>query len=451
MQIKDIDWFQTAEPNDPQLPRRIAAALKSIAKQSTITEQQGNLNPAGQPDPPPNIQGLTVTAQNGHFQFAIQDANPNLRRGVSYFIEHSGYPDFRDSHAIKVGDPRNHNEFLGNATRYFRAASAYDSSPPSRWVYFGSPNPIAVTGGGAVGPPAFLPSHGSGTGAPAQGLAGPGPVPVRTAKSGVAWTGQRAGGPPGILGTGLMVTPSGSGLSSGGGGGGGTPVLTESGIAPCEWLMSVVGTNTITAMTAVPYASLAAGFVVRFLPVAVNTGPATLNVNSTGAKTITKNGANMLVGGELQIGHAYLLEYDSAVWQIIGASFPISATVLASDTLGAPSVAPLADTKIWIGQGSGLPVAQAVTGDATLADTGVLTLDTVNADVGTFGDDTHTVTITVNGKGLITAISINGVTITGAQVIAALGYTPAVAGGSALFSLTAPVGGGPVTGTITQV
>jgi|SRR6185312_3147618 len=37
------------------------------------------------------------------------------------------------------------------------------------------------------------------------------------------------------------------------------------------------------------------------------------------------------------------------------------------------------------------------------------TLATVNPDVGTFGDSTHTITATVNGKGLITAVSVNAI------------------------------------------
>lgn len=192
MQIPNLEYFRNAKADDPQFPRRLAETLKALQDGTNITEKQGNLNPAGQPDPPPDIQGLKVKAENGHFQFAIQDANPNLRRGVSYFIEHSAFPDFRDSHTIKIGEARNHNEFFGNATRYFRAASAYGSSPPSRWAYHGSAtSPTAVNGGGSVGAPPFLASHGSGTGAPGQGMSGPGPVPERTAASGVSWTGTK--------------------------------------------------------------------------------------------------------------------------------------------------------------------------------------------------------------------------------------------------------------------
>jgi hypothetical protein len=82
---------------------------------------------------------------------------------------------------------------------------------------------------------------------------------------------------------------------------------------------------------------------------------------------------------------------------------PAGATVLGTDTYGSLIPAPLADSEIWVGNGSSLPAAVAVSGDATLADTGALTLKTVNSNVGTYGDSTHVAQVAVNGKGLVTA------------------------------------------------
>lgn len=90
-----------------------------------------------------------------------------------------------------------------------------------------------------------------------------------------------------------------------------------------------------------------------------------------------------------------------------------SAAVLASDANYQIVPAALTDTHVWIGNGSNLPADTAISGDATLADTGVLTLATVNASPGTYGDATHVAQVTVNGKGLDTAVSsvlISGVT-----------------------------------------
>jgi hypothetical protein len=93
-----------------------------------------------------------------------------------------------------------------------------------------------------------------------------------------------------------------------------------------------------------------------------------------------------------------ILAFRQAVQSLV---VPISATVLGSNVDGQLIAAALADTEIWIGSAGGLPVAQSLSGDATLADTGVLTLDTVNPDVGSFTN----ADITVNAKGLVTAAS----------------------------------------------
>lgn len=53
---------------------------------------------------------------------------------------------------------------------------------------------------------------------------------------------------------------------------------------------------------------------------------------------------------------------------------------------------------------------KSVSGDATLASTGALTLATVNSNVGSFGSATVAPTVTVNGKGLVTAVSTHTIT-----------------------------------------
>jgi len=53
---------------------------------------------------------------------------------------------------------------------------------------------------------------------------------------------------------------------------------------------------------------------------------------------------------------------------------------------------------------------KSVSGDATLADTGALTLATVNSNVGSFGSATAAPAVTVNAKGLVTAVSTNTIT-----------------------------------------
>ena len=409
MEIPNIEYFQnlSIDPErgitDPSFPRRLAIALSAIKNQSAITEQQGNLNPKGQPNPPPNIQSVTATGANGWLHVAIQDQSAGLARGVEYFAEHSAFSDFRDSQIRPMGASRQIDLPIGNATRYVRAYSAYPSSPPGALAYHGSSTaPLPVQGGGSTGPPAWLPSQGSGTGAASVAGEGPGSLPKRTTESGVQWTGQRTGGPAGPLSSGIPVNPSGgTGVPTGGGGGGGSAAVTEPIISACETLVSVTGTNTIAAVTATPYSALAKNFLVRMIPANTNSGAVTLNVNSIGAKAVTQNGTLPLVGGELQAGREYLLAYDGTEFQIIGVSLPISSLITGSDSFGNPTVTALASGKIFIGSAGNLPVAQTVTGDATLAAGGGLTLATVNASPGTYTN----ATVTVNGKGLSTTIS----------------------------------------------
>jgi hypothetical protein len=81
------------------------------------------------------------------------------------------------------------------------------------------------------------------------------------------------------------------------------------------------------------------------------------------------------------------------------------------------------------------PVCQTITGDGAISAAGVLTLATVNANVGTFGSATQCITTTQNAKGLTTAISaanctppIGNVTGLGTGVATALGLNVGTAG-----------------------
>lgn len=160
--------------------QKLYETLTDIISQVHNIAEQGNLNPAAHPEPPPAISKLTVSAANGHFQAAIEDPNP-IYRDVHYYLEHADNPHFTDSHIIHLGHSRNHSIFLGNTTRYWRAYSSYSSSPPGAPAYHGgAASPEPVTGGGTVGGPTFLRSQGSGTGTPGQGLSGPGPIPFRS-------------------------------------------------------------------------------------------------------------------------------------------------------------------------------------------------------------------------------------------------------------------------------
>lgn len=144
-------------------------------------EQQTNSNANGDPATPPAINNLNVTANNGHFEIAINHEGPEFYRGVHYFVEHADNPHFTDAHTIHMGTTRNLSKFFGDTQRYFRAYAQYPGSPPGPIAYHGSQGmPSPVTGGGSVPGPSFAPSQGSGTNQAGEPHGGFGNIPYRT-------------------------------------------------------------------------------------------------------------------------------------------------------------------------------------------------------------------------------------------------------------------------------
>lgn len=313
--IRNLEYIRQRDP-------RLYEALSDLIQQHQAVAQQVNGNPTGNPHPPAPIDGVTVTGQNGHFHIQIQH-RADIYRGIQYYAEFADNPGFSNPHTIHMGDSREHTQFLGNGTYYWRAFASYASSPPSAPAYHGGAGaPQPVSGGGVVGGPALLDPQGSGTGNAGEGLSGPGPVAFRSSTGVPPKRGKSANAPGGSQpGAPLIPSPA-TGLPGGMGPGspvgGGSTALSELLIAQAEWLTNVAGTNTITATTAILYQALSAGFLVRLVPVNSNTGAVTLNVNSIGASAVTKNGTTALVGGELQANQAYLLLWDGTRWQIVG-------------------------------------------------------------------------------------------------------------------------------------
>lgn len=180
---RHITYFRSVDLENPpkDFGARMAELLHAIQTGTTNTEQQGNLNPQGQPQAPPPVDAVKVTGQNGYLHVAIQH-NAEIFRGVQYHLEHDSDPNFTNPIPVSLGTARHTTIAVGNQTRHVRVTASYPSSPPGAWVYHGtSAAPIGVNGGGANTGPAFLPSQGSGTGTAGQGLSGPGPIPFRSA------------------------------------------------------------------------------------------------------------------------------------------------------------------------------------------------------------------------------------------------------------------------------
>jgi len=84
-----------------------------------------------------------------------------------------------------------------------------------------------------------------------------------------------------------------------------------------QFLTSVAGTNTITGTAALSMSALAAGQTFRFVAAATNTGAVTLNINSIGAKAITKNGTTALNASEILINSVLEVIYDGTQFQLL--------------------------------------------------------------------------------------------------------------------------------------
>jgi hypothetical protein len=103
---------------------------------------------------------------------------------------------------------------------------------------------------------------------------------------------------------------------------------------------SVAGTNTITASLSPAPSAYETGMVVYLVLANTNTGAATLNLNSLGAKTIQRQGV-ALTGGELVANQPALLLYD-------GTNFHILSNNLGVGSAATPALYPGNDTNTGV-------------------------------------------------------------------------------------------------------
>lgn len=85
-------------------------------------------------------------------------------------------------------------------------------------------------------------------------------------------------------------------------------------------IATILGTDTLTGSLTPPLSAYATGNLFSFVAVNTNTGAVTINLNSLGAKSITKQGTTPLVAGDLVSGQVYLIEYDGTRFQLINPS-----------------------------------------------------------------------------------------------------------------------------------
>jgi hypothetical protein len=82
-------------------------------------------------------------------------------------------------------------------------------------------------------------------------------------------------------------------------------------------LTSVSGTDTITAVGAPVLSAYAAGQMFYFVAAGDNTGAVTLNIDSLGAKAVTRDGSVALAAGDIKSGEVVVVVYDGTRFQVV--------------------------------------------------------------------------------------------------------------------------------------
>jgi hypothetical protein len=131
------------------------------------------------------------------------------------------------------------------------------------------------------------------------------------------------------------------------------------------YLTSVSGTDTITAIAPISMNALVVGQTFRFIAAGTNTTTSvTLNINSIGAKSITKNGATALAIGDIPSGSVVVVTYDGTQFQISNVASVV--TSVSSFTAGTTGFTPSTVTTGAVTLAGTLNAANGGTGRATL-------------------------------------------------------------------------------------
>lgn len=96
--------------------------------------------------------------------------------------------------------------------------------------------------------------------------------------------------------------------------------------AVSQLIGSISGTDTITGAMSPALTAYAAGQEFKFVSAGANTGAVTLNIDSLGAKAVTKNGTTALAAGDIPSGAMVHVTYD-------GTRFQVTSVALASGSI----------------------------------------------------------------------------------------------------------------------
>jgi hypothetical protein len=103
-------------------------------------------------------------------------------------------------------------------------------------------------------------------------------------------------------------------------------------------IATVTGTDTLTGSLTPAIAAYATGNLFSFVAANTNTGAATINLNSLGAKSITKAGSTALAAGDIVSNRIYLIEYDGTRFQLLNPT-NVAVTGIVPPTSGGTGIA----------------------------------------------------------------------------------------------------------------
>ncbi|CAB4160945.1 hypothetical protein UFOVP770_19 [uncultured Caudovirales phage] len=184
-----------------------------------------------------------------------------------------------------------------------------------------------------------------------------------------------------------------------------------------QFLTSVAGTNSITATAPISMTALVAGQTFRFIAAATNTSGVTLNINSIGVKSVTKNGTTALTANDILINAAITVIYDGTQFQLLNPANTVPSGVI---TMWSGTIATIPTGWLLCNGSSGTPDLRNRFVIGAFQDTAGVAYTTVTgSDTQTGGSKdaivvshTHTATVTDPGHlhtyGLGSAVTLAG-------------------------------------------
>jgi hypothetical protein len=169
-----------------------------------------------------------------------------------------------------------------------------------------------------------------------------------------------------------------------------------------QYLTSVTGTNTVTALAPISMTAYAAGQVFRFIVAATNTSSVTLNINSIGAKSITKNGTTALTANDILINSVVEVIYDGTQFQLVNPANTIPSGVI---TMWSGSIANIPASWYLCNGSNGTPdlrnkfIVGAYSDNAGVANTTITGSQTLTGGTADAIVVSHTHTATVTDPG----------------------------------------------------